>query len=104
MTNKAKQRIKNYYLITQGLIIQEVVIFAGFTLLYPHGAIYTDQPYRDQILGLEDERFSLIYVSETTRRKLKKKFKHLPEHFSQRWIYDALEDLGVTVVTIPHID
>ena len=48
MNNKEKQKIKNYFLITQGLDIQEVIEFHKFLLLPPHGTIEKDKPYQDQ--------------------------------------------------------
>jgi hypothetical protein len=42
--------IKNYFLITQGLIIEEVIEFHEYLLLPPYGAIYKEKPYQDQYI------------------------------------------------------
>jgi len=51
MTLNNAEKIMNYFLITQGLKIQEIRKVKSFLLLYPYGVIDKDIPYQDQTIS-----------------------------------------------------
>ncbi len=51
LSQKEKNKIKNYFLITQGLNITEITEFYGYLLLKPFGVIwFKDEIYQDKII------------------------------------------------------
>jgi Leucine-rich repeat (LRR) protein len=54
ITEREKNKIKNYFLITQGLDIKEVTEFHGYLLLKPYGALnFKDKIYQDKTIKQE---------------------------------------------------
>ncbi len=52
LTEQEKNKIKNYFLVTQGLDIQEVTEFHGYLLLKPYGVIwFKDKIYQDKTIS-----------------------------------------------------
>ena len=94
---KNEQKIINWYLVTQGLIIKEVVAFDAFLLLYPVGVIYRDKPYQEQILGLKSIESSVFFFSRTKFKKLLKRFPEISPQKLRGWWLTSLEMLGVDV-------
>ena len=47
-----KEKIKNYFLITQGLDIQEVIEFHKYLFLTPYGYIKKNKPYQEQTVSI----------------------------------------------------
>jgi SAM-dependent methyltransferase len=45
MKLELKEKIKNWFLITQGLVIEDIEEFHQYYLLYPFGVIYKDRDY-----------------------------------------------------------
>src|SRR5690606_10551419 len=65
LTKKKKNKIINYFLITQGLEIKEVTEFYNHLLLPPYGGIwFEDKIYQDKIISqklyLSDNKISNI--------------------------------------------